>query len=163
MPEPFLIHPYFVDYVLPFVLIFTIVFAVLQRTKLLGDDVRQINALVGLVAGLLLIAFPYPRSIVVLLMPFLAVSIVILLVFMLLYGFIAGKKEEDILGKWWKVAFGAILFISLLSYLIFISGYWGYVLDFFFGGGYSQIWTNIILIIVIIGAIVAVIRGEKNG
>jgi len=162
MPEPLLIHPYFVDYVLPFVLVFTLVFAVLQRIKLLGDDVKQINAMVGLVVGLLLIAFPYPRSIIVLLMPFLAVSVVILLVFMLLYGFIVGKKETDVLGKWWKVAFGAILAVGLLSYLIYIAGYWNYVLNFFLGGGSSQIWINIILIVVIIGAIVAVIKGDKG-
>ena len=94
MPEPFLISPYFLDYVLPFVLVFTVVFAVLQKTKLLGDEVKQINAILGLVVGLFLIAFPGPRGIIVLLMPFLAVALVILLVFMLLYGFIVFHKAR---------------------------------------------------------------------
>ncbi len=163
MPEPFLLHPYFIDFILPFVLVFTLIFAILQKTKLLGDDKKQIDAMAGLVVGLILIAFPYPRSIIVLLMPFLAVSAVILLVFMLLYGFIIGKKDGDVLGKWWKVAFGAILAVSLLSYLIYVAGYWNYFYDFLFSGGYSQIWINIILIMVIVGAIVAVIRGDKGG
>ncbi len=162
MPEPFLISPYFVDFVLPFVLVFTLMFAILQKSKLLGDDKKQIDALISLVTGLILIAFPNPRSIVVLLMPFLAVAAVILLVFMLLYGFIVGKKEGDVLGKWWKLAFGAILAVSLLVYLIYITGYFGYVYDFLFGGGYSKIWVNLILILVIAGAIIAVIKGEKT-
>ncbi len=90
MVEPIFISSYFLDYILPFVLVFTLIFAILEKTKLLGEDKKQINSLVGLVVGLILIAFPYARDIVVLLMPFLAVSAVILLVFMLLYGFILG-------------------------------------------------------------------------
>lgn len=157
--EPFLISPYFVDFVLPFVLVFTLIFAILQKSKLLGDDKKQIDALIALVIGLILIAFHYPRSIVVLLMPFLAVAAVILLVFMLLYGFIVGKKDGDVLGKWWKVAFGSVLMVSLLVYLIYITGYSNYVYNLLFGAGYSKIWVNLILILAIIGAIVSVIRG----
>jgi len=159
---PFLLHPYFVDYILPFVLVFTLIFAVLQKTKLLGDDSKQINVIVGLVVGLILIAFPGPRDIIVLLMPFLAVAVVILLVFMLLYGFIGGKKDEEVLGTWWKYSLGGLLALSLLTYIIFISGNWDYVYNFFFGGGSRQVWVNIILIVVIIGAIVAVLKGENQ-
>lgn len=160
MPEPFLISPYFLDYVLPFVLVFTVVFAVLQKTKLLGDEAKQINAIIGLVVGLFLIAFPGPRGIVVLLMPFLAVVLVILLVFMLLYGFIVSKEDGDILGKWWKVAFGALLTIGLISFLLVITGYINVVNDFLFNVGGGQVWINLLLVIVIVGAIIAVVRGE---
>ena len=162
MPEPFLISPYFLNYVLPFVLVFTVVFAVLQKTKLLGDEVKQINAIMGLVIGLFLIAFPGPRSIIVLMMPFLAVALVILLVFMLLYGFIVGKKDGDVFGKWWKRALGAILAIGLVSFLLVITGYINAVNDFLFNVGGGQVWINLLLIIVIVGAIIAVIRGEKS-
>ena len=159
MVEIFLLSPYWVEFVLPFVLVFTLIFAILQKTELLGEGKKQIDAMVGLVVGLILIAFPGARGIVVLLMPFLAVSIVILLVFMLLYGFFMGKKSgEDFLHKGWKYAFGTILAVGLLSYLIFISGNWDFVLGFFTGGGSSQIWTNIILIVVIVGAIWVVVR-----
>ena len=158
MPEPFLISPYFLDYVLPFVLVFTVIFAVLQKTKLLGDEVKQINAIIGLVVGLFLIAFPGPRSIIVLMMPFLAVALVILLVFMLLYGFIVSKKDGDVLGKWWKVAFGALLTIGLISFLLVITGYD----NFLFNAGGGQVWINLLLVIIIVGAIIAVVRGEKS-
>ena len=159
MVEPFLIHPYFLDYVLPFVLVFTLIFAILQRTKILGDDKKQVDALVGLVAGLMLIAFPSARSIVVLLMPFLAVSAVLLLVFMLLYGFIMGKKDGDVLDKGWKRTFGAILALSLITFFLMITGYWDSVYNYFFGN--TQIWANIILVVAIAAAIGAVLFGEK--
>ena len=65
MVEPFFISPFFIEYVLPFVLVFTLIFAVLQKTKLLGDNTQQIDAIIGLVIGLFLIAFPAARDIVV--------------------------------------------------------------------------------------------------
>ena len=82
-----------------FILIFALIFAILQKTKLLGDESKRVNAMISLVIGLMLIAFPPARNLVVLLMPFLAVVAVILLVFMLLYGFIVGKKEGDVLSS----------------------------------------------------------------
>jgi hypothetical protein len=162
MPDPFLIHPYFLDFVLPFVLVFTLIFAILQKTQILGDDKRQIDALIGGVAGLMLIAFPAARSIVVLLMPFLAVSAVLLLVFMLLYGFILGKKEGDpVLGKAWQVTFGAILFVALVTFFLMITGYWDMVYYFFFGSNSSQVWANIVLIVAIAAAVGVVLWGSK--
>ena len=158
--EPFLLSPLFTDLILPFVLVFTLIFAILQKSNLLGEGKKQIDALIGLVVGLILIAFPGPRDIIVLLMPFLAVSAVILLVFMLLYGFIVGTKEGDVLGKPWKIAFGAILTLALVSYLIFITGNWDWIWNLIFGrGGGSQIGINLLLLAVIAGAIIAVVKG----
>ncbi len=163
MEIPFLISPYFMDFILPFVLVFVLIFAILQKIELFGQGKKQIDALVGAVIGLMLIAFPYPRSIIVLLMPFLAVSVVILLVFMLLYGFVMGKKaDESFLNKNWKYAFGAIISVGLVSYLVYIAGYWDFVWDLMFGRSSGQIFVNVVLIVVIIGAIVAVIKGESG-
>ncbi|MEK6859704.1 MAG: hypothetical protein AABX54_02715 [Nanoarchaeota archaeon] len=159
---PFFLSPIFVDYLLPFVLVFTLIFAILQKTKLLGDEAKRANAIIGLVVGLLLIAFKQPRDIIVLLMPFLAVFATVLLVFMLLYGFIVGKKEGDVLGYWWKVAFAAVLTISFIAFLLAITGYFNIVWDYLFNTRQgSAIWMNAILLAIIIGAIVAVVRGTK--
>ncbi len=159
--SPFFLSPIFVEYLLPFVLVFTLIFAILQKTKILGDESQRANVIIGLVIGLFLIAFPSARDIVVLLMPFLAVVAVILLVFMLLYGFIVGKKDGDVLGKGWKIAFGAILSVAFVTFLLMITGYWDLVWNFMFNTntGYA-IWINGILIAIIIGAVVAVVKGE---
>lgn len=168
MPEPILISPIFLDYILPFVLVFTLIFAILQKTELLGKGKKQIDALIGLVVGLVLIAFPFSRTIVVELMPFLAVSAVILLVFMLLYGFVFGKKG-DIFGEkgtWIKIVLAIILALALITVLLMITGWWDNVNDFFFERESStQIWINILLFAALIGAIVAVLlgKGEEGG
>ncbi len=162
MATPILISGIFLDYILPFVLVFTLIFAILQKTQLLGEKKKQVDALIGLVVGLILIAFPFSRNIVVELMPFLAVSAVILLVFMLMYGFIFGKKG-DIFGeiKWIKVVLGIILALALITVLLMITGWWDSVYDFFFNRESStQLWINVLLFASLIGAIIAVLLGK---
>lgn len=161
MAAIWLISEIFVDYIFPFVLVFTLIFAILQKTKLLGDESKQTNLLISLVSGFILIAFSYARYIVVSLIPFFAVVAVILLVFMLLYGFIVGKKDGDVLGKGWKNTLIIILVIALVIFLLNVSGYWNYVRDMFTGK--SFVLVNLILIVFIVGAIIAVLWGEKSG
>ena len=158
MVVPFLISSMFTDYILPFILVFTLIFAILQKTQLLGEGKKQINSMIGLIVGLILISFPFARDMVVQLMPFLAVSAVILLVFMLLYGFIMGKKDGDVLHKGVKIALGIILGLGLITVLLFITGYWEPIWDLMFGRvGSSQIWVNVLLIIIIAGAVISVV------
>ena len=63
MVEPFFVSPFFVEVILPFVLVFTLVFAVLQKTEILGKGKRQIDVLVALAIGLITIAsfITYPE------------------------------------------------------------------------------------------------------
>jgi|TARA_B100001971_G_scaffold186586_1_gene186642 hypothetical protein len=157
MAEPIFLAPYFLDYVLPFVLVFTLIFAILQKTQLLGEDKRQVDALIGLVVGMMLIAFPGPRSIIVLLMPFLAVAAVILLVFMMLYGFISGKSDGDVLGKNWKKVLIGVLTVALVVFLLTVTGYWDNVW-YYFGGDSSFYWVNGLFLAIVVGAIFWVMR-----
>ena len=82
MSDTIFSSPIFLDIILPFLLVFTLVFAILDKSKLLGEGKKQINAIISLVVGLILIGFPFARNIVVNLIPFLVVSLVILFVFM---------------------------------------------------------------------------------
>ena len=167
MPQPIFISGVFLEYILPFILVFTLIFAILQKTQMFGEKKKQIDSLIGLVVGLILIAFPFSRDIVVQLMPFLAVSAVILLVFMILYGFIMGKNKEDILGvSWIKWVLVVISVLALITVLLMITGWWDVVYNFFFNReSSSQLWVNVLLFLVLIGAIVAVLlgKGESRG
>ena len=49
------------DVLLPFLLIFTVVFAVLQKTKLFGDDKRNFNVVIALVMGITLLIIVISR------------------------------------------------------------------------------------------------------
>jgi hypothetical protein len=140
------------------VLTFTLIFAVLQKTKLLGDGKKQIDSLVGLVVGLLLISFPLSRNIVSGLMPFLAVAIAILFIFMLFYGLAYGKTEMESSIKW---IFVILFSISLIAVFLYVSGFIDPLYNFLFNRqDSSQVWINLVLVVVIIGAIIAVLKGE---
>jgi len=155
----------FLDYILPFVLVFTLIFAILQKTQILGEDKKQIDSLVGLVVGLILIAFPFSRMIVVELMPFLAVSIVVLFVFMLIFAFVMGKKGDIFEGQeWLKWVLVIVGGLALITVFLMIAGWWDGVWGWLFHReSSSQIWVNVLLLAVLIGAVVAVLKGDGGG
>lgn len=118
----------FLEGILPFVLIFVLVFAILQKTKVLGEGKNQIDALVSLIVGLILIGFPVPRNFILNILPWIAVGLVVILMFILLYGFIASDKKEGLIfGDNTKKAFLAIISIFVVAIVIYFSGFWGYV------------------------------------
>jgi hypothetical protein len=158
MVESIFSEPIFLEYILPFLLVFTLVFAVLDKSKLLGEGKRQINAILSLVIGLILIGFPFARDIIVRLIPFLVVSLVILFVFMLLYGFVSGKKEGDVLSKGLKIALGIIFGLAVIVAVLWITGAWDKIVDFTVGGDHAgTIWINALMILVIGGAMAVVL------
>ncbi len=157
--ENILVSEFAVRIIYPFLLIFTLVFAILQKSKILGEDKKQIDALISLSIALIVIAFSWATNIIVNLMPFLAVSIVILLVFMVLYGFVAsGKEGFEISGKL-KVGIGVLAFIAVVIAVLIVTGQWERVYHSLFieyGSG-TNVLTNLILLVIVIGAIVAVV------
>lgn len=165
MVESIFSNPLFRDFILPFLLVFTLIFAILDKSKLLGEGKRQINAIISGVIGLILIGFAYPTGIIVKLVPFLAVSLVVLFVFMLIYGFLSGKKEGDVLNKGLKITLGIIFGLAVIVAVLLITGAWGTVYGVLVEGEYAEkIWVNILIIAVIGGAIAIVLSsGGKGG
>lgn len=158
--QTILSHPIFVETILPFVLVFTIVFAVLQKAKVFGDGKRQIDALVALVIGLLVISFANATGFIVQLVPFLAVSLVVLIVLMILIGsFFKGS------GDWPKGITYPLIIVAILAVVIavvYITGVWQYIRDMIYTSGGSGIFINVVFIIIIAAAVVAVILSSKS-
>ena len=93
-----------VETILPFLLIFTIVFAILEKSKILGDGKRQIDAIVALAIGLLFIAFGSATDIVVRMIPFLYGDntgllingfFIIVVVVAIIAVVVGGKEKKD--------------------------------------------------------------------
>ena len=151
--------PIMKDVILPFLLVFTVIFAILERTKLLGEGKKQVDALVALAVGLITVSYAYATNVISRLMPFLAIFAVILLIFMILYGFIAGEKEEINLSKTIKVIIGLIIVAAILVAVIWVSGLW----ERFLSPEISQsVIMNVVFAIIIIAAIVAVVVKKKG-
>ncbi len=165
MVETIFSDPIFVDIILPFLLVFTLVFAILDKTKLLGEGKKQINAIMSFVIGIILIGFPFARNIIIKLIPFFVVSLVILFVFMLLYGFISAKKEGDVLNKGLKIALGIIFGLAVIVAVLWITGAWDYIYNAVVERDYAgKILINFLVIAIIGGAIAIVLTsGKKSG
>jgi len=113
------------DVLLPFILIFTIVFAVLQKSKILGDGKKNFNVMVALVLGLSVV-FPHvlgtyppnadPVQIINSALPSVSVVLVAIVSLLLLIGIMGGEV------RWLGTsASGWIALVSLLI-ILYIFG-----------------------------------------
>lgn len=152
-----------VEFVYPFLLIFFVVFAVLEKTKIFGDDKKQINALVGLIIGLMFVATTSPRLLVDNLIWFLAVSLIIVFVVMLLWGFVTGGEANFGDFKAMKIIGGILIVLAVLIAVFVFTGIWDSVYDTLFSQDWSSdLWSNVIFLVVIAGALAAVLAGTKK-
>ncbi|PIN81150.1 hypothetical protein COV13_02140 [Candidatus Woesearchaeota archaeon CG10_big_fil_rev_8_21_14_0_10_32_9] len=115
---------------MPFILIFTIIFAVLQRTKILGKDEegkprKNFNVIISLVMALAVVIphvtgrYPYGLSVVDIIneaLPNVALVAVIIVMILLIIGVFG--KELDIGGS----SFGGIFVILAFLVILFIFG-----------------------------------------
>ena len=146
------------SYVIPFLLIFAVVFAILKKVEILGSN-KGVHAIVGASIGLLALQFDVVPIFFANIFPkfgvFLAVVLALLLL-MGLAGFKIGEGDKDTWVKWIGLAAGAIVILWALGDFAwfggpgFSFGYWWYN---------EYLWSLIVLGIVI-GAIVWVTRSE---
>lgn len=159
--ETILQHEIFTRFALPFLLIFFIVFGILEKTNLFGKDRKQLNALIAFIIGLIFVGAIFPTLVVSNLILFLTVAIVVMFVALLLWGFFAGEeglKFESIPAplKW---IIGIVIVAAVAIALLWALGIEGGIFDFFFRQDWSgEFWTNAAFIIVIIIALVLAIR-----
>ncbi|MFW6233422.1 MAG: hypothetical protein ACOC3Z_02045 [Nanoarchaeota archaeon] len=151
-----------VKFIYPFLLIFFVLFAVLEKTKVLGDDKSQLNALVSFVVSLIFISFVFPVMIVENLMVFLSIAIIIILVALLLWGFIMGNEGLDIFGKsekWFKIVVAVVIIIAVVLAVLWASGIDSGVINFLFHQSWSKsLWTSVLFIVVVAIALAVVLK-----
>jgi hypothetical protein len=154
--------PFFVEVVLPFLLVFVVIFAILQKTHIFGEGKKQIDALVALIVGLIVISFGHATGVIISLIPFLAVTAIIILVFMILYGMMYKEKGFE-LHKGIKIGVGIAVAIALIvAVLVATGGLWVLIDLFYSSGRGSEIFTNVIFIAIVIAAIAVVLWGGKK-
>jgi len=157
------------DILLPFLLIFVIIFAILQKTKILGDAKKNLNVVVALVIGLLVVIphaagrYP-PNADPVLIMnealPQVSLVIVAIIALLLLIGVFG--QESVFLGVSMP---GWVMAISLLIIIIIFggaagwwSGYFGNTLESFFGADAVAIG----IMLLVFGIIIAWITSDSK-
>jgi cytochrome c biogenesis factor len=163
MADTFLQNPIFSQYLLPFLLVFFIIFAILERTKLFGEKRTQLNALTAFVIGLILVGAVFPTLIIQNMILFLTVMIVLIFVILLIWGFIFGNEKEFKLDDTLKWILGILAGIAFIVAVIFATGFDSKISSFFSNSNVNQsIITNGIFVIVIAVALALVLLSSRE-
>jgi hypothetical protein len=159
------------DVVLPFLLVFTIIFAILEKTKILGVEEiegrryskKNINAIIAFVISFLVVASTKLVAVINQALANIVLLILLAVFFLLLVGSFAKEEEREFLQGGWKTVFMIIMFIGIififLDSLDWLSPFWRFL---------SRYWetrwvASLIMIIAIIIFIVYITKGEKKG
>ena len=153
-----------VDVILPFVLIFTILFATLQKAKLFGTDSKKYNIVVSLAIALLVVIphvtgrYPPGADVINIInaaIPSVAVIAVAIIMFLVLIGMFGAE------ASWGGWVSGLVIILSLVAVTwIFgkAAGWWGYMPSFLI----DQDIQALIVIILVFGIIIWFVTAEPG-
>ena len=171
----------FFDVVLPFLLVFTIVFAILEKTRILGvtklsngTDVanKNLNSVVAFVIGLLVVAASNIVGIFNEALPKVVLLIVFLISFLMLIGILFKTEELNFQEKHKRFYSFLMIAFFILVIGVFLSSIknedgksW---LSMVFsssgvGGLGSDVGAYVILVVVVVFVLVVVTKSPKNG
>ncbi|MEK6875759.1 MAG: hypothetical protein AABX30_03675 [Nanoarchaeota archaeon] len=149
----------FKDFILPFIFIFVLVFAVLDRTKILGEDKKQLNAILAFVVSLIFLGFAFQKGFVTNMILFLSIALVVILVFLLIYGFATGSSGDFGITKGLKWTVGIVGVIVVIIAILWSSGIDLGAFNSLFNQNWSQtFWTNVFFVVVIAIVLAVVIK-----
>jgi hypothetical protein len=163
----FLQNPVLTKFVYPFLLIFFIIFAILEKSKLFGDDKKQLNALISFVIGFIFVSAVFPKEMATNMMLFLTIAVVVVFVIMVLWGFIMGDKGVNVFensSKGLKWAIGIFIILAVTIAVLWAAGVdvWN-ILDNIFNMSWSStFWTNVVFIVLVAVALAVVLRTGKK-
>jgi hypothetical protein len=153
---------------LPFVFVFVLLFAIFQKTKILGDGKKQLDAIVAAVLSLIFVSFASPKVIVSNLVLVLSLTLVLIFVGLLLWGFlVGGEAKVTIQDKWLKWVIAVVIVVFVIFAFLWAAGVRSDVLGSRIGGFLfkqswsSAFWSNLFFIVVI--AIVLAIVLKSGG
>jgi len=161
----------FYDIILPFILVYAVVFAILQKSKIFegGSSDKKlssnVNAIVAFVFGLFVVAAYNVVSIIQQVIVKSAVIILFILCVLIVLGFIFGDKYTELFAdKKIKYALGITVFLTVFIILLNILGFWEWLEDWWDGSswGDSETWTTL-LVLAGLGGIMYWISKDDGG
>ena len=151
----------FYEFLLPFLLVFTVIFAILEKTALFGyeDEEKKktrknINAVIALVLGLLVVSQFQVVSSLNQFLPRISLFIIIAMMVLIMIGLFAGNMSKGFGGVmlFFVAAIAIIATYSALAPLMgFEVTYW-----------LQENWDTILIALVVIAALFAVVKSGSN-
>ncbi|MBX4211934.1 hypothetical protein KW787_00560 [Candidatus Pacearchaeota archaeon] len=142
------------DYVLPFLLLFAVIFGILSATNIIGTN-RGVHAIIAVVIALMALQFNYFGDFLKELFPRLGVGIAVLLSVLILFGLFIYEEHK----KYYYWGLGAIAFIITLVVINNSFSNFGWYSSFSTNDNVSYIIGGVLLV----GLIIAVAAGNSKG
>ena len=144
------------DYAIPFLLLFAVVYAILEKSNVLGEN-KGVNAIVGAAVGLLSLQFDFVSTFFAEIFPRLGIFLAVLVVLVILVS-LSGQDDQ---AKKLYFVVGVILAVATVLWSFANWNFWG---DQFGIGWFIEenFWLLIAGILVVLG-VVAVIFGKGGG
>jgi magnesium-transporting ATPase (P-type) len=158
----------FYDVFLPFLLVYAVIFAILQKSKIFeggsssSEQARNINALVAFVFGLFVVASIHIVTIFQHLIVNVAVIIVFILTLLIVLGFIFGDSYTELFkDPKIKSSIGILVFLTVLVILFNVLGWWESIRRWWISNDVTS-WIWSILGILVFAGILYVISREPS-
>jgi len=163
------------DVVLPFLLVFTIVFAILEKTKVLGTDEiegrkytkKNLNAIASFVIAFLVIASSELVEIITTVSSNAVIVLFLSVLFLILVGSFYKEGEPIFLEGGWKVVFMIISFLAIVG--IFLNAIktsdgrtWLQRLGDFTSSGSDQLAGSLVLLAIVVIFMVYAVREPRR-
>ncbi len=159
------------DVILPFLLVFTLVFGVLEKSRIFGTEKigdytvtkKNLNAMIAFCVGFFVVASVQLVTLINVFVAQSALVLMIIIMFMILIGAIHAQQDDKGLDLTkWSGPFAFIIIVALT--LIFLNGVgwlgplWLYVTNYWD----SQLMGTLILFAIIIGVIFWITSDSKK-
>ena len=146
----------FFNYVLPFLLIFAMVFGILTQIKLFKEN-KTINAIIALAVGLMALQFSFVPRFFSEIFPRLGIGLIVILIAIILTGLFANPEDKWQMYLMWGL--GAIIVVVILVQTAGVVGWY----SFFPWLGYNwPMALGVIAFLIILGVIVASARPKSK-
>jgi len=165
------------DVVLPFLLVFSLVFAVLEKTMILGKEShggkdipnKNLNASMAFVIAMLVIASTKIVGIINTALPNIILLLVVSLMFLLLIGIFVGTGELNFSKEHSKANTFILIIMFFGVILVFLDAipassgksWLDFIWDFILTQWSGAVFSSIVILLVIIGAILFVTNTPK--
>jgi len=145
------------SYVIPFLLIFAVIFAILDKTGLLGEN-KTIESIVAASIGLLSLQFDFVSEFFAVIFPRFGIGISIFIVLLIMLGFFYNGedlKKGKVAWIGWTVGIGVVIWsLSAWDEWSGSSGFGGFFVE--------NIWSIIVLSVLVAIIIITAKSGKKK-
>ena len=168
------------DVVLPFLLVFALIFAILEKTKILGTEKigedkeapkKELNTIVAFVIAMLVVATNKVVSAINSALPNVVLIIVAFVAFLMMIGIFMGSKEFKFKEDYPKVTLAFVIISMIILILIILNSltlesgqtWLDYLLTYVINNFSGPIVMSIIFLLVAILAIYYITKSTSGG